>query len=122
APPARMPPAAMRIQARRFSPMDWLPPSRTVGSPPPQGPVDVALGLLPLERLALIERLAAPGDAELDLGDPLLEVQRQRDQGESFLARLDPQLVDLAAVEQQLAGPLGHVVHSVGLDVFRDVA
>src|SRR5438874_9663340 len=69
-PPARMPPAAMRIQSRRFGPMDSLPLSRDgqleLGSTPPQGPVDVALGLLLLERLALVERLAPPGDAQID--------------------------------------------------------
>ncbi len=37
--------------------------------------------------------------ADLDLGDPLLEIQGQRDQGQPLLTRLDPQLVDLAAVD-----------------------
>ncbi len=42
---------------------------------PTHGPVDVTLGVLLLQRLALVERLAPPGEVDLDLGDPLLEVQ-----------------------------------------------
>src|SRR4051812_24643517 len=100
----------------------WIASGRANLLPSLHGPIDVALGIFGLERLSLVECLAALGDAELDLGDPLLEVERQRDHGVSLLARLDLEFIDLAAVEQQLAWPLRDVIHPVGLDVFGDVA
>src|SRR4051794_28923871 len=82
-----------------------------------QGAVDVATGVLRFEGLALVVELAAPGDAELDLGDAVSEVELQGHERQALLGGLGQEPVDLAAVEQELAGTLGLVVHPVGLEV-----
>jgi hypothetical protein len=51
-----------------------------------QGPVDVALGFLLLERLTLVIGLTTAGDRKFDLGDPLLEVDRQGNERQTLLA------------------------------------
>jgi len=99
-----------------------LPRAYLVGSPPPHGSIDVPLGVLFLDRLALVEGLAAAGNEQLDLGDPFLEIDRDGDQGHSLLAGLISQLGNLAAVKQELARSLGNVVHPVGLEILGDVA
>ena len=71
----------------------------------------VALG----HRLALVGLLAAAADAELDLHPAVLEVQRQRDEREVLDGQLVRQLLDLAAVHQQLA----RAVRVVGADAVR---
>ena len=55
----------------------------------------------------LVVALAALGQRQVDLGPPILEVHRQRHQGERVLGGAPAQLVDLAAVQQQLPAPVG---------------
>src|SRR5699024_306475 len=70
-------------------------------------PLAVAFG----NRLPLVVLLLTRGDRDLDLGITVEEVQRQRHDGGPVLAgHLAGQLVDLAAVEQQLAGPAGRMI------------
>ena len=59
----------------------------------------VALG----EHLALVVVALALGQADLDLGPPVLEVDAQRHEGQTLLLGLARDLVDLVVVEQQLA-------------------
>ena len=54
-----------------------------------------------------------------DFGDTLSEVYLQWDQSASFQSRFGCKAVDLLAVEQHFATPLGFVVQLIGLDVFR---
>ena len=80
--------------------------------------VGVTLG----DGVALVVALAAPGQGQVDLGPAVLEVDRQGDQGEGILGGPPPELVDLAAVQQQLAGAVGvDRAEAVGVDVRRDV-
>jgi hypothetical protein len=59
----------------------------------------------------LVVQLLAARQAELDLGvPPLGDVQPKRDDGESLGLRLAQELVDLVAMEEQLAISLGLVV------------
>ena len=70
---------------------------------------------------AVVELLAA-GEPELDLGPALLvDVEPQRDDRLALGLRLAQQLVDLGAVEEELAGPLGLVVVAVAAFERRDV-
>ena len=54
----------------------------------------VALG----DRLPLVVRPLATGEGDLDLRPAVLEVQRQRDEGEAALLRLPDELGDLVPV------------------------
>src|SRR5581483_11149977 len=92
-------------------------------SPTPAG---LALDLAPVlplgDRLALLELPAPPREPELELGQAVAEVHAQRDEREPALGRLPHQPLDLAAVEQQLAGTHGLVAPLVHrLLVGRDV-
>src|SRR5208337_4021632 len=70
---------------------------------------------------ALVIGLSAASNKELNLGDPLLEIDRQRNQRQTLLPRLGVQLGNLPAVQQELATPLGNEIHAVGLEVFGNV-
>src|SRR3989442_11424237 len=65
-----------------------------------------------LQVLALVVQLLRFGERDRDLGDAVLEVQLERDDGEALTARAADQLADLVRVEQQLAraGGRGGVV------------
>src|SRR6266511_4280871 len=79
-------------------------------------------GGVPLgDRLALVVGALAPCDCQLDLDELLLEVQPQRHQREPALGDPPGELVDLLAVEQELAGPGGLVPVVAGVRVRRDL-
>src|SRR5690606_35159473 len=82
-----------------------------------QQPLAVARPVAVARGLALVVGLLALGQGQLDLDLVALPVHRGRHQGVAFA--LDPadQIVDLAPVQQQLAGPLGvgdHVGRGLG--------
>src|SRR5690606_19628130 len=84
-------------------------------------PVDLAAVLPLAKRLALVVELLALGHAELDLDPTVLEVHGERHDRVSRLARLLRELVQLGAVEEQLAAAARRVVGPRALDVLRDV-
>src|SRR6185437_16422333 len=63
---------------------------------------EVPLSLLCVR--ALVVRLLAARDADLDLGAIALPVHRERDQGKALALDRADQLVDFGAMQQQLAG------------------
>src|SRR5262245_13915833 len=71
------------------------------------GPVDLPAALGELEILPLVAVLLAPGEAELDLGAAVLEVELRRHERETALPDLAGEPVDLAAVEEELPRPVG---------------
>ena len=89
--------------------------------PATEGLLLLAVGLAGGQRLALVPGLLALGERDLDLGAPVLEVQGGRDDGEALLVDLALDLLDLVAVEQQLALASRGVVGPGALGVLRDV-
>src|SRR4051794_4969412 len=93
--------ARSRSRRRRFKkPSNADPPRENPGdlSPPPHRAIHVAPCVLLLEGIALVVELASAGDADLDLGHPVLEIDLERDERESLLGGLVDELVDLAAM------------------------
>ena len=83
---------------------------------------DVATGVAVGDVATTVVELLAAGQAQLDLRPALAgQVQPERDDRQALRLRLAEQLVDLGAVEEQLADPLGLVVVAVGLLERRDV-
>src|SRR5947209_17894423 len=84
-----------------------------------------ALDLAPLvavaERAPLVGEVLAPGERDLELGVWPLEVDTRGDERQPLLRCLADQALDLAAVEQKLAGALRVVVLARGRRVGRDV-
>src|SRR5205814_2520777 len=84
-----------------------------------------AVGLaavLPLAQgLALVVGLLAARDTDLDLDPAVLEVHGQRNDGHALLAGLGPDLLDLIAVQQELALAPRLVVRPRALGVLGDV-
>src|SRR5262245_4795512 len=79
-------------------------------SAPPQGPLDLPLHRGLLHRLSFVVELLAAANPQQHLGLTLLEVQLEGHQGEPLLIGFAGELADLAAVQEQLARPLGLVV------------
>ena len=74
-----------------------------------------------LERFALVVLLLSLTQRQRDLRPALLEVELQRNQGETTLLDRTDHLLDFSAMEQQLPGTHGIVVVAVALFVWRDV-
>src|ERR1700751_4744805 len=72
--------------------------------------------------LPLVVQLLAARERDLELG-PALLVEIQSERHDRHALALDPagELVDLPAVEQQLARPLGRMIEAAGLQIFRDI-
>src|SRR5262249_61865739 len=114
-----------------LSPRERAPLCRLDGSPswsfavalagPPDGALDLALGVALGEVLPLVVAAAAAGQGELDLDLAVDEVHRQRHQGEPALAGLTDQSGDLVLVQQQLADPRRLGVGPGALPVLGDV-
>src|SRR5262249_50425886 len=83
--------------------------------------LDLTLRVALDERAALVDRVLAACERELDLDTTVLEVQARRNECQALLAHLAVEAVDLAAVKQQLARPRGVVVRAVSLVVDRDL-
>src|SRR5699024_12766137 len=90
------------------TPRPWLAPH--VFDPPSHLADRLPLCSPAREILALVVRLLTARDGQRDLHPAADEVQRQRDEGRVAVADLTDQGVDLAAVQQELAGPLGRVI------------
>src|SRR5712692_8067404 len=82
---------------------------------------DLAIGLPCLLRGPFVVLLLAADDGDLRLDAISLEVKAEGNDRESFFDRLDEQLLDLAAVQQQLARPLRVMVLAIAVRVGRDV-
>src|ERR1700737_2688494 len=81
-----------------------------------------ALDVLAAQGVAFVVSLLSPGEADLELHAPLLEVGAQRHDREALLARPSPQPEDLALVEEELAVALLGVVLDVRMGVGADAA
>src|SRR5574344_2857 len=81
----------------------------------------VALESLLLEGVALVVEGLAAADAELDLDPSVLEVDLERNQGESLRLRLELELADLLGMDEKLAHRLWLVVEPVAELVGGDV-
>src|SRR4051812_34791841 len=73
------------------------------------------------DRLALVPRLLALGEGDLDLRPAVVEVQREGNDGQALLRHLPVELGDLVAVQQQLALAPRGVVGPGALGVLGDV-
>src|SRR5215218_4982478 len=83
--------------------------------------VHLALALAFLDRLALVADVLALGHRDLDLGAPIGEVQPRRNDRQATLVGADQELVDLGALDQQLARALRLVIVARRRRVGRDV-
>src|SRR5690242_20375305 len=104
--------------------------SRTAGTsgsvthalePAADGLLGLAVGLALGERVPLVPRLLALGERDLDLRPAVLEVERQGYDGQALLVDAALDLVDLVAVEEELALAAGGVVGPRALGVLGDV-
>src|SRR5215212_5409165 len=88
------------------------PSSATVAQQPALLPLPVLLLLI----FALVGRLAALGERQLDLGPAAaVEIDGERDEGHALAGDGAVKLRDLALVEEQFAGALGLVVEAVAV-------
>src|SRR6516225_4747548 len=91
-------------------------------SPGPQQPSALPLPAALLLGLALVVQLLAAGERKLEFGAALVvEIELERHQRHSLALDRADELVDLAAVQEELAQALGGVVEAAALQVFRDV-
>src|SRR4051812_10758253 len=90
-------------------------------SPAAHRALHLALLLALADRLALVVRVLAAGQRDLDLRVLALEVDARRHDGQAALADAPDEAVDLTAVQQQLARPVRVVVRAGGGPVVRDV-
>src|SRR5258708_12622418 len=88
---------------------------------PPQGTIDLPGSVPSRQVMTLIVGPLAAGQSQLDLGLPVFEVQRQRDQGQAALGGRRSQLGELPAVHKQLTGPARLMVGPGALGVLGDV-
>src|SRR5262249_37452095 len=87
-----------------------------------QQPPALALPTAPLLAFALIMQLLAARERKLELGAALLvEIELQRHQRHSLALDRAHELVDLAAVKEELAHAFGRMVEAATLQIFRDV-
>src|SRR3989440_3859123 len=82
--------------------------------------LDPALRLAVGDVAALVASLLATGERELDLCTAVFEIEPGRHERQALLGDLGREPVDLATVQEQLAGAVG-VVGLGGLLVWRDV-
>src|SRR5215469_10304165 len=88
----------------------------------PHQPAALALPGALLLGFALVVELLAAGERKLDLGAALfVEIELERHEGHALALDRAGELVDLAAVQQELAGALGRMVEAAALQVFGDV-
>src|SRR5262249_38642200 len=94
---------------------------RSAGSALFYGRTSLPLDFPPLDRLALVVRLLAPGEGESQLDAAVLEVHPDRHERHPALDGLPDQFPDLLAVQQQLAPPRGVVIAVAAIAVRVDV-
>jgi len=85
-------------------------------------PSHLALGVPLGHRSALVGHVLPPTDSELELREPILEVDAGRYERHALSSDLMRELLDLFAVQQQLAGTNRLVVETVAERLLRDVA
>src|SRR5437667_6873629 len=83
--------------------------------------LEVAAGVALGDGAALVIRLLALGDANLELRHPVADVELERHEREPLRLGAPDQLGDLVAMEEQLARPSRLVVVPVSLLVWRDM-
>src|SRR5665213_2420989 len=82
----------------------------------PQQPPALTVPRALLVGFALVVKLFAARQRQLDLGAPLLvEIELERNECHAVAFHRADQLVDLPAMQQQFARPFGCVVEAVGL-------
>src|SRR5262245_16784093 len=87
-----------------------------------QQPPALALPAAPLLAVAFIMQLLAARERKLELGAALLvEIQLERHQRHSLALDRAHELVDLAAVKEELTHAFGGMVEAAALQIFRDV-
>src|ERR1700730_11062085 len=87
-----------------------------------QQPGALALPVAILDRLALVVGLLAGDQGDLDLGAAArIEIELQRHDGAALALDGADQLVDLLAVQQELARPARLMIEAVARGVFGDV-
>src|SRR3954463_8038733 len=85
-------------------------------------PALLALPVAILDCLALVVKLLAARQRQLDLGPAAgVEIDRQRDQRHALACDAGAQTIDLALVEQQLSRPLRLMVVTVAMAELGDV-
>src|SRR5712671_2400917 len=88
----------------------------------PQQPAALALPAAFLFGLALVVKLLAARERNLDLGAALfIEIELERHERHALTLDGASELVDLAAVQQQFARPFGRMVEASTLPVFRNI-
>src|SRR3990172_8604254 len=80
-------------------------PRVAVLRPAPRGALDVAFGIPGGDVLPLVVQFLAAGQPDRKLHAWSLEVEPQRDQGQSLLPGLPDEVVDLLPLQEQLPGP-----------------
>src|SRR5471030_727110 len=99
-----------------------LAPGQGPTSAPAEQPRPLALPVAILDRLALVVRLLAGGQRDLDLGPALLvEIDLQRHDGAALALDRADQRVDLLAMQQEFARPLALMIEAVAAGIFGDV-
>src|SRR5205814_2705380 len=72
--------------------------------------------------LALVMQLLAARKRQLDFGAPLfVEIELERNERHALALDRSGKLVDLTAMQQQLALAFGRMIEAAALQVFRDV-
>src|SRR5579884_2177583 len=95
---------------------------RSVGmAAPADGGARLILHLALALGLALIVKLLASPDGELHFDPAVFEIHLRGHQREALLARLAEQLVDFAAVQQELAPAIGLMIFAVAVRILADV-
>src|SRR5262249_48011074 len=88
----------------------------------PQQPSALPLPAALLLGFALVVQLLAAGKRQLELGAALLvEIELERHERHSLALAPPHELVDLAAVKEELAHALGCMVEAAALQIFRDI-
>src|SRR5882672_312526 len=96
-------------------------PPQPSSAPRLQRSLHISVGLALRDVAALVSTLLAPGQRELDLRPPVLEVELRRNERQTPLGDLAGEGVDLFPVEEELAIAIRIVVGEIALVVDRDV-
>src|SRR6266446_2567119 len=96
-------------------------PPEPSSAPRLQRSLHVSVGLALRDVAALVSTLLAPGQRELDLRPPVLEVELRRNERQTPLGDLAGQGVDLFPVEEEFAVPIRIMIGEIALVVDRDV-
>src|SRR4029077_4650962 len=112
---------ASRSSSGTFSDIGRLLNHKDASSSRFDGGTRLAIGLAPLDRLALVELLLAFGERHGHLDAAVLEIQTGGDERHAALDRLPDQLPDFLAMEEELAAAQRLVVRVAAVAVGADV-